>query len=111
MQEPDEILRIFMVGRSMTQEELCANAGVSQSTVSRALKRTPGRRGRAWVRLFTYVTRELDAPAFSEGGKERILAAMGRVWDGTDSHAIALARIIDALEGLHPSGEKKEEPS
>jgi transcriptional regulator with XRE-family HTH domain len=108
MQEPDEILRAYVADKSITQEQLCENANVSQATVSRALKRTPRRRGRAWVRLFTYVTRELSVSSFSEGGKEKVLAAVERVWDGTDTHAVAIARIIDALAGLRPSGEEEQ---
>jgi hypothetical protein len=107
MQDFDELLRAYMANNSLTQEQLSDIANVSQATVSRALTRTPRRHGRAWLRLFTYVSRELNASSFSEVGRETVLAAVERVWDGTDMHAAAIARIIDALAGLRPS-EKKE---
>jgi transcriptional regulator with XRE-family HTH domain len=87
----------YVKREGITQAELARRAGVSQATVSRALRRQPIRHGRQRLRLFTFIQQ-------SEGvsGARRVELAFRRIWDGTDAHAAALARIIAACEGLEP---------
>jgi hypothetical protein len=35
-------------------------------------------------------------------GKDKVVNAFESIWDGSDEHALAIARIIKASEGLRP---------
>ena len=95
----------FMRSHGHTQETLAKAADVSQSTVSRALKRAPARYSESSMRLFTYagipIQRAGDFTRVGIGstdeGIKRITSAFLRVWDGTDANAVAIANIIEAL--------------
>lgn len=88
-----------MQSRGLTQQQVAEAAGVSQSSVSRMLKREPVRQSDAYGKLCTYIHQR--AP--SEGGvPSAVLEAVWRVWDGTDDHAAALAELIDASGQLWP---------
>lgn len=105
MQDESVQLREFMAKRGLNQVQLARQANVSQSTVSRALRRTPKHYGRARHNLFTYA--RITEPPVGRSDKERsgikqVLAAFNRIWDGSDAHAAAVASVIDALEGLRP---------
>jgi DNA-binding LacI/PurR family transcriptional regulator len=83
-----------------SEAQLAAKAGVSQSTVSRALTHQGKRVGGAQRRLFTYAklitvkeSRELRA-------RRRVIAAVERILSQSDQHADAVAKIIDALTKL-----------
>jgi hypothetical protein len=36
-------------------------------------------------------------------GGDQVLNAFSRIWDGTEAHAAAIAKIIDATKGLGPT--------
>lgn len=101
MQEADpEAIRAYMKKTGISQTELAVRAGVSQATVSRALAKRPERSGKAWRKLCTFIH---QLPAAAAGpGQGAVLQAFGRIWDGSEVHAEAIARVIDALEGLRP---------
>ena len=103
-----EALKAFMEDRHLGQVELARAAGVSQSTVSRALSGLPLKHGRARSKLFAYA--QLTDPYQQvppRKGPQRVMTAFHRIWDGTDDHANAVAKIIDALEDLKPARKKR----
>ncbi len=81
----------------ISQKELAERATVSQSTVSRALANIPEKRSVARRKLFNYMQQRA-----SETMPEAISIAFRRVWDGSDVHTAALARLIEATEDLRP---------
>jgi transcriptional regulator with XRE-family HTH domain len=102
-------LRAFMQQRRLSQTALAQVAGVSQATVSRALGRGGLRHGAARSKLFTHAgISEWKAPGSRGEGRELVLEAFERVWDHSEAHAVAVARVIDALADLRPvpGGEK-----
>jgi len=110
MQDLAEALRVHMLEHDLSQQQLAMRSGVSQATVSRALRAIPERRGRARHRLFTYarINDSVVDPSQRKGAK-RVEQAFRRIWDGSEAHAEAVAKIIHALEGLRPSLPDKEE--
>ncbi len=103
MQEDDiALLRILMAREQLNQSELSGLAGVSQSTISRALKGIPERRGKARARLFIYVRKALAHQSRDAAGMTAVIEAFENIWDGSDVHASAVARVIDAMDGLLP---------
>ena len=103
MQDATDRLCVFMNREGLTQEQLAKAAGVSQATVWRALNRRARRRGAARFRLFTYANIDewIDASRTSSP-RERVIAAVERVWDHSEAHADAIIRVIDALADLRP---------
>src|SRR5437879_2804494 len=97
MQEagPDTRLASFLADVLRTEEisqaELARRVEVSQSTVSRVLRTEPLRHGPARRKLVNFMHQ-----GGLGGGAERLQAAFRRIWDGSDEHAEALARIIAA---------------
>jgi DNA-binding LacI/PurR family transcriptional regulator len=92
------LVRQFLEVEGIGQKELAIRAGVSQSTVSRAVAGMPEKRAVARRKLFSYIQkRQLETLP------DAVSAALRHVWDGSDVHAVALARIIEATDGLIPS--------
>lgn len=108
MQRNSVQLRAIMKARGLTQEKLSKLTGVSQPTISRVLRKRPQRQGRARETLFTFVENEWDLSATSRVGRDRVLHAFDRIWDGSEVHATAVAKVIDALDGLRPFEKQKE---
>jgi len=98
MQDAAQRLRAFMNREGLSQETLAKKARVSQATVCRALKNESIRRGAARNRLFKYakITEWMNYER-SRKSRARVLLAFDRIWDRTDQHANAIARVIDAL--------------
>jgi transcriptional regulator with XRE-family HTH domain len=97
-----------MEEKHLSQTGLAMAAKVSQSTVSRALSGLPMRHGAARSRLFTYAgISEPQQGVPPKKGPQRVLTAFQRIWDRTEAHAIAVAKIIDALEDLTPARKKR----
>lgn len=103
MHEADRI-REYMRREALGQAELAEAAGVSQSTVSRALMRgEPQRRGRAYRRLLGYVVARSAQNRAPTTSRRRVAQAFERIWDGSTVHAAVIAQIIEDLAGLMPS--------
>jgi transcriptional regulator with XRE-family HTH domain len=103
MQEISEQLHAYMRARKLSQSELASRAGVNQATVSRALRKQPTRHSRALQRLCIYADIEYgEGPKSTTSSSKLIIEAFQEVWDGTDAHAAAIARIIQASKGLRP---------
>ena len=92
-----------MDSKGLSQVQIARAAGVSQATVSRALRRRAERRGAARNRLFTYVgIDEYSKPQQRDDAYKRIMAAFERIWDQSEDHANAIARVIDSLAHFRP---------
>lgn len=100
-------LRAFMAREGLGQAQLAAKAGVSQSTVSRALSASPRRSSKTRRRLLEY------AGIFNntEGARTRVIAAFDEMWDGSESQAELVASIIrklaELLSGAKGNGEQR----
>jgi predicted transcriptional regulator len=96
-------LRAFMNQRGLSQTALAKAVGVSQASVSRALARKGPRHGAARSKLFSYTgISEYDRQRSEAKGPKLVMAAFERVWDQSEAHAAAVARVIDALADLRP---------
>lgn len=109
MQDFSRQLREFMEKTGLTQQKLAKKAGISQSTVSRALRQGTERHSAAREKLCIYAG--MIAPR--DGGQEsdprnQVLASFDRIWDHSDGHALAIARVIDALGELGSTRTKEE---
>jgi transcriptional regulator with XRE-family HTH domain len=106
MQNVAARLRAFMDKTGLAQEELARNAGVSQSTVCRALQGATIR-GAAKEKLFSYA--KIDVAQLPEKAKasRRLIAAFDRIWARSEMHAEAIVRIIDTLADV-PSGRRSQ---
>ena len=83
----------------LTQAAIAAAVGASQSQVSRVLSGVGTRRSRLFDEVCKYVFLAGRArPAVSESAE--LTAALEAVWDGSDSHAKALALVIRSLGAL-----------
>jgi transcriptional regulator with XRE-family HTH domain len=89
------VVRAYLDATGLTQTELASRAGVSQPTVSRAARGLQARRGDQAARLFRFIH---EGPV----GPEKVEIAFRSIWDGSEAHAEAVARIIEACEGLVP---------
>jgi transcriptional regulator with XRE-family HTH domain len=90
----------------LSQAELAKLAGVSQATVSRALRETNQKHSDARKKLFIYAGLEdMSDPSSTARGINLVSAAFSKIWDGSDAHALAVARIIESLDGLRPDKE------
>ena len=115
----DEIVTLFgqrlrerRLERGMSQAELARNAVVSQSSVSRLLSGRPRkRRGKAAALLCSYVENASRDSGREKAGRDRVVQAVDRIWNASEAHASAVASIIDALEGLLPPADRKEQGS
>jgi hypothetical protein len=88
-------VRDFLDQEGWTQKELAERVGISQSTVCRALERTPARNTPAHRKLMHFI-REHAAPPTT------VASAVSQVWDGTSEHDAALAALVTASSALWP---------
>jgi transcriptional regulator with XRE-family HTH domain len=107
MQQDSARLEAFLRDRSLSEQQMAEMAGVSQSTVSRARHGSPQRHGGARERLFTFLENELNGSATAGSGRDQVLNAFDRIWDGSEVHATAVAKVIQALDGLRPMEKQK----
>lgn len=108
MQQDSARLEAFMKARRLSQQQVAKFAGVSQATVSRALRIDPRRSGRGRAILFTFVESEVNRAAPAGIGRDQVLDAFDRIWDGSELHAAAVVRVIEALVNLRPFEKQKE---
>jgi len=98
-----------MERKGLTQVTLARHARVSQATVSRALAGIALRKGSARSRLFIYAGIKQGHGRLPRQSVRQIVKAFESIWDGTHSHARAIARIIEALGELRPKESKRKE--
>lgn len=91
-----------MQERHLSQQEMAELAGVSQSTVSRTLKGKIVKNGNGKRLLFNFMQQQLGQEILLDG-KDKVVRAFESVWDGSDEHAVAIAKIIRASNGLFPA--------
>lgn len=89
-------IQAALTREGISQASLARRAGVSQSTVSRAMRRTPAKQSAAHRQLVSYMQNigPLEPPP--------ALDALRQIWDGSEAHAAALARLIFASGELWP---------
>lgn len=101
--EADEVSRLLNEA-GHTQQELASKLGVSQSQVSRTLNGKLQRRTKLFDRLCIIAYRstgpERDGRKGASAQQPELVAALDAVWDGTTSHAKALAVVIRSLGAL-----------
>jgi transcriptional regulator with XRE-family HTH domain len=107
MQQDSARLEAFMKDRRLSQQKLAELAVVSQSTVSRARHGSLQRHGRAREKLFTFLENELSRTPTAGSGRDQVLNAFDRIWDGSEVHAAAVAKVIEALDGLRSIEKQK----
>jgi transcriptional regulator with XRE-family HTH domain len=104
MQSESDRIRECLRKNGWSQALLAAKAGVHQSTVSRALEGITERHSKARHRLALYVEgQESTDQGPKDGGAKRVINAFNKIWDGSDTHATSIAKIIGALAGLRPT--------
>lgn len=87
--------------RGITQSAIAAALGISQSQVSRVLSGASQRRSRLFVEVckYVYVSTSVETGDALKHHPE-LLEAVADVWDGTSTHAQALALVIRSLGAL-----------
>lgn len=98
----------FMRVNHLSQNDIAKEANVSQASVSRALRRGPQRQGKANTKLFIYM-QQRSGLGSSRKGAGVVADAFEAIWDRSEAHAIAIARIIKASDGLRPREHSEEE--
>lgn len=105
---PEDIfkdIRQYLSENAGLQRELAAHAGVHQSTISRIKAGKPRvRLSDGLLRLCSYasipLTSEIPASPADPRDNRLLIDALGEVWDGSHSHAKALAKLIRDLKHL-----------
>lgn len=104
-QSADIARRLEMAG--FTQQQLAAMLGASQSQVSRTLNGQFKRRSKLFDDLCKIAYQSSATAVVVQPGASAqqadLISALDAVWDGTDSHAKALAVVIRSLSALMPS--------
>lgn len=94
----------------ISQQEIAIAVGASQSQVSRILSGKSVRRSRLFdeVCIYAYDAQRRTQPHKKASATESstLIAAMDSVWDGTETHAKALALVIRSLGALMPQAPK-----
>jgi len=105
LQSADIAKKLNVAG--FTQQALAEKLGVSQSQVSRTLNGQFKRRSKLFDDLCKIAYQSSTTPVMVEPGASAqqadLISALDAVWDGTDSHAKALAVVIRSLSALLPS--------
>lgn len=104
-EEAAEDLRLFMARKGYSQSITAEKANVSQATVSRALRGRPERSGRARKKLFTFIHKQRVPQGHAVSV---VVAAFNKIWDGSEVHAEAVAKVIHAMDGLAPDKRGQE---
>jgi len=108
MQEKDagELVKRLLQDKQLTQTELAKKAGVDQSTVSRVIRnQNTVRQGRSKAKLLVFARKALRGDL--DKGEGKILTAFKSIWDGSEEHASAIARVIGATADLQPKKRRR----
>lgn len=99
--DQSKILRARVKALGLTQNELANGTGLSQSQVSRLLDGKSNRSSKGFDRLCKYV--QSYTPSISQRRilkQADLMSAMAEVWDGTPTHAEALATVLRSLKAF-----------
>lgn len=89
--------------RGITQAQIAADLGASQSQVSRILKGLGLRASRLAEEVCLYVEKyEGGVTADSVRSNDELVNALTLTWDGSATHARALSAVIRSLSALGP---------
>ena len=95
-------LKAHFKSSGLTQSEYSKKSGVNQATISRLLK-TESNRTRlssGLVKLWNYASINIYRHKVNDiMTQTELLNALESVWDGTESHAKALTKLLEALGG------------
>ncbi len=95
--------RSICKARGVTQAQIAADLGASQSQVSRILQGQGLRASRLAEEVCLYVEKhEGGVTTDSVKGNEDLVSALTVTWDGSAAHARALAAVIRSLSALGP---------
>ena len=97
-------IRAFMQENRYSEAGLARAAGLSQSTVNRALGR-PVRLSKTHRRLCKFAGIDLASVPESAEAREDLVQELLDVWDGSREHAQTLARLLRAAATLQAYGE------
>lgn len=98
-----ERARTICKSRGVTQAQIAADLGASQSQVSRILKGGGIRASRLAEEVCLYVEKfEGGVSAESVKSNEDLVNALAVTWDGSATHARALSAVIRSLSALGP---------
>ena len=111
MQEKVNKVQNYLKLMGLSQVELALKAGVSQSTVSRAISVEPEnhvRFGGAREKLIKYIEDSQFKKPEMNGTDPRmkIVTAFEKIWDKSDAHIEAVVKVIQALDELEPKHKK-----
>ncbi|WP_035202188.1 transcriptional regulator [Acidovorax sp. CF316] len=96
-------VRRICVDRGIAQADIAAHVGASQSQVSRILKGDGIRASRLFEEVCLFVERfEGGVSADLVRSNGELIEALQVTWDGSASHAKALAAVIRSLAVLKP---------
>ncbi len=99
-----ERARHICKARGVTQAQIAADLGASQSQVSRILQGQGLRASRLAEEVCLYVEKhEGGVTTDSVKANEELVNALTVTWDGSATHARALASVIRSLSALGPS--------
>lgn len=88
-------IKLALEAQGLTQLALSQMTGIPQSTLSRSL-RSPVRLTRTHRKVCTFLEIPILHTARDLAGAETLRQVVMEVWDGTDRHAQALARLLRA---------------
>lgn len=89
--------------RGITQLQIAADLGASQSQISRILKGEGSKVTRLAEEVCLYVEKQAGGvTADSVRGNEDLVSALAMTWDGSATHARALSAVIRSLSALGP---------
>jgi len=95
--------RRICMARGIAQADIAAHVGASQSQVSRILKGEGVRASRLFEEVCLFVERfEGGISADAVRSNRELIEALQATWDGSASHAKALAVVIRSLAVLKP---------
>lgn len=89
--------------RKLSQEQIAVEVGASQSQVSRILSGRGKRFSRLSAEICSCIERLNSTVAVQVAAEENqdLMSAIRETWDGSSTHAIALATVIRSLAAFH----------
>jgi len=105
-----QALESLKKNRIESQSEIARKAGISQSTVSRRLRKPPQRHSDATSKLCNYAVIHVPIEPDPEM-KKGVQKAFDEVWNKSGAYAAAISKVIEAFAELCRSEHDDEERS